>query len=126
MAIYLHLHIYTTRYRRTDGGQKRWTPQRLPPFFRTLFTQLVESSDGSGGGWAADVSVSYRQPTPFESPFVVQPRQGVVEPRSDGAFKVNGTALFGGRVNFGAIGAVGIRRGRCRWMEEVFVLLGMA
>lgn len=50
--------------------------------------QLVESSDG-GGGWAADVAVSYRQPKPFESPFVVQPRQGMVEPRSDGAFKVS-------------------------------------
>eukprot|EP00903_Cladosiphon_okamuranus_P011029 g10416.t1 len=52
-----------------------------------VFIKLVESSDGSGG-WAADVSVSYRQPKPFESPFVVRPRQGVVEPRSDGAFKV--------------------------------------
>lgn len=36
----------------------------------------------------ADVSVSYRQPIPFQSPFIVQPRQGVVEPRSEGAFKV--------------------------------------
>eukprot|EP00752_Nemacystus_decipiens_P011479 g10191.t1 len=53
-----------------------------------VFIKLVASSDNSGGGWSADVSVSYRQPKPFESPFVVQPRQGVVEPRSDGAFKV--------------------------------------
>lgn len=36
----------------------------------------------------ADVSVSYRPPKPFQSPFVVQPRKGVVKPRSDGAFKV--------------------------------------
>lgn len=32
--------------------------------------------------------MNYRQPKPFESPFIVQPRQGIVEPRSDGAFKV--------------------------------------
>lgn len=38
----------------------------------------------------ADVSVSYRPPKPFQSPFVVQPKQGVVEPRSEGAFKASG------------------------------------
>lgn len=43
---------------------------------------------GEDGRWGADVRVSYRTPKPFQSPFVVQPKQSIVEPRSEGAFKV--------------------------------------
>ncbi|CAM9236760.1 unnamed protein product, partial [Laminaria digitata] len=48
--------------------------------------QVVKREDD--GGWVADFSLSYRQPNSFQSPFMVQPRQAIVDPRSEGAFKV--------------------------------------
>lgn len=59
----------------------------------TPFGQVVKRTDDVGG-WTADFSLSYRPPNSFQSPFMVQPRQAIVDPRSEGAFKVTAAMLF--------------------------------
>ncbi|CAM9127662.1 unnamed protein product, partial [Choristocarpus tenellus] len=45
----------------------------------------VESQDGKCG---LNVGVAYKEPESFQSPFIIEPCQGVAEPRSEASFKV--------------------------------------
>ena len=64
-------------------------------YTKNRFVQVFKRADV--GGWVADVSISYRQPNSFQSPFMVQPRQAIVDPRSEGAFKVTAAMTRRGR-----------------------------
>lgn len=58
-------------------------------FSDPLFRTVAKIAQEAGGERPANVRVCYREPQPFQSPFVVQPKQGVVHPRSEGAFKAS-------------------------------------